>query len=349
MPNSTGPPMPRPPPPKHIQCSMDTLPENYGHVAFEIIILLVTLYGNFMVVLAVVMFRRMRTITNYFVVSLAVSDLLVATLSLPFRIHQTTHNTAWCLSLEACVAWIVVDIMCAGASIWNLVIISIDRFIAIVLPFRYHALMTPISGFGLIASVWGLSFVMAVLSFINWTDYGKPHFNIFISCANFDPIYYTVLSVVLFFLPLFIVFVMYGHVFTVALTQARAVAALQTDRQATTDGGRRGYINFLKEVKAAKVLAIVVGCFVVCWFPYFVLVLVSLWDPILLSRDTISPEQAKGINQTFVSALPVLNSTLNPIIYALFNKDFRRSFAKIFAQFCRRRVGSDDGNNLPTL
>ncbi|EDO36610.1 predicted protein, partial [Nematostella vectensis] len=297
------------------------------HTAFQIFILLVTFYGNFMVVLAVVLFHRMRTITNYFVVSLAVSDLLVATLSLPFRIHQTTHNTAWCLGLEACVAWIVVDIICCGASIWNLAMISVDRFIAIVMPFRYHALMTPMTGVCLIGAVWILSMGMGMLSLINWTELGSPHFHIEVQCRKFDPVYYTVVSVVGFFLPLFIVLLMYGQVFVVAMNQARAVAALQTDSKRR---GRRSSINLVKEVKAAKILAIVVGCFVVCWFPFFVLTLVSLWEPHALSKETISKDTARGITLTFVYVLPVLNSTLNPIIYALFNRDFRRAFGKIF-------------------
>ncbi|KAK3727229.1 hypothetical protein QZH41_006989 [Actinostola sp. cb2023] len=323
---------------KEQACAAPIQFENIFHTAFLILILVVTFAGNVLVILAVIFFRRLRSITNYFVVSLAVSDLFVAVFSLPFRIDQSVHNAQWCLGREACITWIIVDTTCSFASIWNLAVISIDRYIAITHPFRYHSLITTTVGYGLICFVWGFSFFLALMSLINWTDFGLPHILIVGECQNYDPVFYTASAAMSFYLPLSIILVMYGFVFRVALNQARAMAALQID--AKRHGGRRSSINLIREVKAAKTLAIVVGCFVVCWFPFSVLIHINLWKRELLDPPALTRSELVGLSLTFVYVLPAINSTMNPIIYALFNRDFRSAFWKLTKRLTGRRLGA---------
>ena len=327
-----------------LKCEIPTQGDYIWQTAFLVLIMVVTLFGNFLVCLIVYLHHRLRTITNYFVVSLAVSDLLVAAFSLPFRIHQTLHNGTWCLGYELCLTWILTDLICSCASICNLAAISVDRYIAIVHPFRYHSLMTSKTGFVTIALVWIYSIVWAALSTFNWTDFDEQHILTQTFCRKLDKIFYTVVTVMDFYLPLLIVLVMYGFVFRVAWNQARAVATLQpvinSDRR-----GRRFSINLVKEVKAAKTLAIVIGAFVVCWFPFFTLLLVSLWNTRLLQVPQISAETLKGLRGTFLYVLPAINSTLNPIIYALFNRDFRGAFCRLFRRLFVMQSNDSDEHN----
>ena len=307
--------------------------------AFLILIMVVTFLGNFMVCLVVYLHRRLRTVTNYFIVSLAVSDLLISVLSVPFRIHQTLHNGVYCLNTALCWTWLLTDLTCACASICNLAAISVDRYIAIVHPFRYHSLMTTRVGWLVIAVVWTYSVSWAALSSFNWTNLGEEHFFTKNECRKLDKIFYTVVTTMDFYVPLLIVLIMYGLVFRVAMNQARAVASLQPtsnrDRR-----GRRFSINIVKEVKAAKTLAIVIGAFVICWFPFFTLLLISLWNLELLREPRVSKQTLLGLRGTFTYVLPTINSTLNPIIYALFNRDFRSAFFRLlqrtFGSLCSR-------------
>lgn len=306
--------------------------------------MLVTFMGNFMVCLIVYLHRRLRTVTNYFIVSLAVSDLLISVLSVPFRIHQTLHNGVFCLSSELCWTWIITDLICACASICNLAAISVDRYIAIVHPFRYHSVMTTTTGWVIIAIVWIYSAIWAALSSFNWTAFGEQHFFTNYTCKKTDKIFYTVATTMDFYVPLLIVLVMYGLVFRVAMNQARAVASLQPT--SNRDGrGRRFSINIVKEVKAAKTLAIVVGAFVVCWFPFFTCLLISLWNFELISPPRLSVETLKGLRGTFMYVLPTINSTLNPIIYALFNRDFRTAFVRLFQKTFGSSCARSNGNS----
>ena len=309
--------------------------------AFLILIMIVTFLGNFMVCLTVYLHRRLRSVTNYFIVSLAVSDLLVSLLSLPFRIKQTLDNGIWCHGYDLCVTWIIVDLICSCASICNLAAISVDRYIAIVHPFRYHSLMTTTVGWIVIGIVWTYSVAWAGLSLLNWTEPGKPPFNTELACAKRDKIFYTVVTVFAFYLPLTIVLVMYGFVLRVAMNQARAVASLQPVNGNRDGRGRRSSINIVKELKAAKTLAIVIGAFTICWFPFFTFLLISLWNLKLLRPPQISEQAILGLRGTFMYVLPAINSTLNPIIYALFNREFRTAFLRLLQRtFCRQSASS---------
>uniref|UniRef100_A0A673GFX9 Dopamine receptor D6b n=1 Tax=Sinocyclocheilus rhinocerous TaxID=307959 RepID=A0A673GFX9_9TELE len=90
-------------------------------------LILSTLLGNTLVCAAVIKFKHLRSkVTNFFVISLAVSDLFVAVLVMPWK---AVSEVAGCwLFGSFCDTWIAFDIMCSTASILNLCIISLDRY-----------------------------------------------------------------------------------------------------------------------------------------------------------------------------------------------------------------------------
>ena len=111
---------------------------------FVTIVLVLTIVGNSLVCFSVYYFPRLRRPTNFLIVSLAVSDLLVGSLSLPFRIAQTVNHDKWPASLgrAGCQYWIWIDMLCCGASILNLTGISFDRLLAVKWPLTYRENMT---------------------------------------------------------------------------------------------------------------------------------------------------------------------------------------------------------------
>ena len=322
-------------------CSEPTLPLFKLYTAFLVLIMLATIFGNVLVITAVYLYHRLRRMTNFFIISLAISDLFVALIHLPLRIDQSVHNNNWCFDkapgvVTTCAYWIVMDTVFSSASICNLVVISIDRFLAITKPFQYQRRMTKKVGFSLIAFVWVYAMLWGTLSLIDWTAGPKnnPHISVKRSlshertCGKNDKIYYTVAMAVAFFLPLLIVIVTYSCVFRVAFIQAKAVASLDPTK------GKR---HILRELKATKTIAVVIGVFIVCWLPFFILIVMSLWcapcfDPFITNRAL-----SYAIRITFIFVLPVMNSSLNPLIYTLFNKEFRSAFSRML---CRKRDAS---------
>ena len=113
-------------------CEESTKPLFILNTVFLVLIMLATIFGNLLVISAVYLYHRLRRMTNFFIISLAVSDLCVALGHLPLRIDTSVHNNNWCFDKEegdftTCAYWVVMDTVFSSASMCNLVIISIDR------------------------------------------------------------------------------------------------------------------------------------------------------------------------------------------------------------------------------
>lgn len=123
--------------------------------------------GNVLVVVTVAKCKKLRSVTNLFIVSLAFADLFLGIAILPFAIvlelvHVWIFGSAWCS------IWLAIDVWLSTASILNLMAISLDRYIAVMHPIRYPTLMSRKRAKILIAVVWVLAFIVCVPPLINW-------------------------------------------------------------------------------------------------------------------------------------------------------------------------------------
>lgn len=296
-------------------------------IAFYCIVFLSTVAGNSLVCAAIYVDRRLRSHTNWFIASLAVSDLLYACVSLPFRIAQ--QATLQQISVYACDLWVWADMVCAAASIANLAVISVDRYIKITKPFSYHLKMTNKRAFAAIGGVWIYAVILASFSLVNWTKDTKVLALPNGGCLNSgNEIFNTVATVVGFLTPLVILVVNYCLVFGTALKQFNKMQEVNSLKPSKEE--KRKHRHLFRDFKATKTLAIVIGTFCLCWCPFFILFVISQHAVQL----NIKPPWDKVVFFTFTLILPNLNSACNPIIYAYFNTDFRRAFQKIVLRFC---------------
>ncbi|XP_013191520.1 dopamine D2-like receptor [Amyelois transitella] len=110
---------------------------HYNFWALSLLVFpLLTLFGNVLVIMSVAKERSLQTATNYFIVSLAVADLLVAVVVMPFGVYYL-FNGVWGLPAVVCDCYIAMDVTCSTSSIFNLVAISVDRYIAVTQPIKY--------------------------------------------------------------------------------------------------------------------------------------------------------------------------------------------------------------------
>ncbi|XP_076682686.1 dopamine D2-like receptor isoform X2 [Andrena cerasifolii] len=186
-----------------------------------VIVPCLTLFGNVLVILAVVRERALQTVTNYFIVSLAVADLLVAVLVMPFAVYVLV-NGSWSLPGFVCDFYIAMDVTCSTSSIFNLVAISIDRYIAVTQPIKYAKHKNNRRVWLTILLVWAISAAIGspIVLGLNNTPDRVPDQCLF---YNADFIIYSSLSS--FYIPCIIMVFLYYNIFKALRNRARKARA----------------------------------------------------------------------------------------------------------------------------
>jgi hypothetical protein len=129
-----------------------------------------TILGNALVILSVFTYRPLRIVQNFFIVSLAVADLAVAILVMPFNVAYLILGK-WIFGIHLCKLWLTCDVLCCTASILNLCAIALDRFWAITDPINYAQKRTLKRVLGTIAGVWVLSGAISSPPLAGWNDW----------------------------------------------------------------------------------------------------------------------------------------------------------------------------------
>nr|XP_006008990.1 PREDICTED: D(1B) dopamine receptor [Latimeria chalumnae] len=317
------------------------------------LLILWTLFGNILVCTAVMRFRHLRSkVTNIFIVSLAVSDLLVALLVMPWKAVAEVAGY-WPFG-AFCNIWVAFDIMCSTASILNLCVISVDRYWAISSPFRYERKMTQKVAIVMISLTWTLSVLISFIPVqLNWHKSSAEAFlegneTVNEKSENCDSslnrTYAISSSLISFYIPVAIMIVTYTRIYRIAQIQIQRISSLeraaehaQSCRGKQIDCHHHSTLktSIRKETKVLKTLSVIMGVFVCCWLPFFILnCIVPFCDRTSSELNTRLPCVSETTFDIFVW-FGWANSSLNPIIYA-FNVDFRKAFASLlgFSHFC---------------
>ncbi|XP_043330840.1 D(3) dopamine receptor isoform X2 [Cervus elaphus] len=182
-------------------------------------LILAIVFGNGLVCVAVLKERALQTTTNYLVVSLAVADLLVATLVMPWVVYLEVTGGVWNFSRVCCDVFVTLDVMMCTASILNLCAISIDRYTAVVMPVHYQ------QGTGqsscrrvalMITAVWLLSFAVSCPLLFGFNTTGDPSI-----CSISNPDFVLYSSVVSFYLPFGVTVLVYARIYVVLRQRRR--------------------------------------------------------------------------------------------------------------------------------
>lgn len=408
--------------------------------------ILLTIVGNVLVILSVFTYKPLRIVQNFFIVSLAVADLTVATLVMPLNVAYSVLGR-WEFGSHVCKMWLTSDVLCCTASILNLCAIALDRFWAITDPINYAQKRTVKRVLLMIAGVWIVSLLISSPPLIGWNDWSTdaPHV-----CKLTERQGYVVYSSLgSFFIPLFIMTIVYVEIFiatkrrlreraqaskigAISKTQSTAskprpnqdresissetnhnehpddpddkkiktgkhkknkkkkkniilrgendsgnhlkpilinedsftdnadtssrknsfnsplgaeaktsvtidIPSRVADRKSVDDSNNKNdtakrpgtvyqfieekqRISLSKERRAARTLGIIMGVFVVCWLPFFLMYVIIPFCPMCCPSLKL---------KNFITWLGYINSVLNPVIYTIFNLDFRRAFRRL--------------------
>lgn len=255
--------------------------------------ILVAVVGNLLVILSVVCNKHLQTVTNFFIVNLAMADLLLGIIVLPFSASLEVLG-CWVFGRVFCNIWAAVDVLCCTASILSLCIISVDRYIGVKHCLEYPCIMTERKAVAILVVVWLSSIVISVGPLLGWKE-PQPVDDSICKITE-EPGYALFSSLFSFYLPLMVILIMYFRVYVVARRTSNSLEAgmkrernnsmevvLRIHCRSVLESARQGssknqpfrsslsvrLMKFTREKKAAKTLAIVVGMFILCWLPFF--------------------------------------------------------------------------------
>ncbi|XP_068437843.1 trace amine-associated receptor 1-like [Clinocottus analis] len=275
------------------------------------IISLLTVALNLLVIISISHFRQLHTPTNLLLLSLAVSDVLVGILVQPVEI--LLKETCWMLGDPMCSLYYVLFFVILTASVGNMVLISVDRYVAICDPLHYFTKVTLKAVTVCVLLCWGFSFSYALtFSFDNLKHPGK-----YKSCYGECVIQVEGLVdlTVCFLIPISVIIVLNMRVFLVSVSQARSmrshIAGVSLKLSTTVTAKK-------SERKAARALGVLILVFLMCYSPFYCFTLTHFTNFTISSTNTI------------LNFLIYFNSCLNPIIYALFYPWFRKAVRFIF-------------------
>ncbi|XP_060066614.1 RYamide receptor-like [Ylistrum balloti] len=294
-------------------------------------IIILSVGGNLTVCFIVFRARRMRTVMNFFIVSLAMSDLLMAILCIPFTFVANLVLNYWPFGDLLCPIVTFLQSVTVFLSSFTLVAISMDRYIAIIYPLRQK--MSKKQAFIVIALIWCVAFLIPIpTALFSWTHKyvnvsTAPKFcqEMFANPED-KRLYGTMIMLLQYFIPLLILMFTYGRISTVMWIDRTPGEAMTTRDQRMTESKR----------KIIKMMITVVIIYAICWLPLHALNIAGDVDP--------SIYDIKGMNYIWMTShwLAMSNCMYNPFIYCWMNAKFRNGFLKVLNCFTCGLVSVND-------
>lgn len=299
------------------------------------VISFIAVFGNLLVITAVCWDRTLRSYTsNYFLANLAVADFFQGAVSIPLRVLEVL-GTEYHPNMFCRVA-IPTSILFGSSSNLAILVISMDRFVAVRYPYIYVRYATPKCIITTIAVSWSVAAVLSLTaaSRLVWLipDVTSRicRFPVYL---NSD--YIIAMYVIVHVIPIGTVMFLYGFILKASLRHMRrihaqelAVAASHTngchsnskeDSSSSTHRRNGHQRETVRQRKAAKTVSIIVGLFILLVVPIIVIDLAEMLG---------APPAPQPLTRICVFMI-FANNCVNVLVYAGFNQDFRRAFKKI--------------------
>nr|XP_055063145.1 trace amine-associated receptor 13c-like [Misgurnus anguillicaudatus] len=291
-----------------IKTKRSTYEYNIMYVFFSLLSVW-TVFLNLLVIISISHFKKLHTPTNMLILSLGVADLFIGLIVMPLEAIRLIE-TCWYFGDTICRLFLIFLELFLSTSLSNLVLIAVDRYMAVCHPLLYPQKITTTRTIIIISVCWFCSSVYAISIVITtsqrkYTCYGE--------CTIMTTFALVIIDLLLSFLfPCTVIITLYLRIFYVAHQQVKVINSLLRSGKHLTEGS----VRRKSESKAALTLGIIVTVYLFCWIPYYSLTL----TPITRMISVIA---------YFMLWMLYINSGLNPLIYAIFYPWFRTSVKHI--------------------
>ncbi|XP_067253172.1 trace amine-associated receptor 13c-like [Chanodichthys erythropterus] len=268
-----------------------------------------TVFLNLLVIISISHFKKLHTPTNLIILSLAVADLLIGLIVMPVDAIKLVE-TCWYFGDTYCGLFIITVGLLLSTSLSNLVLIAVDRYLAVCQPLQYPQKITTTKTLISIClswfccSIYNIAFVISngYFNTLHRPDVCYGQCIVMISPAwRFTDLTFS------FLFPCILIISVYLRIFYVAQQQVKVINSLKGLKCVMKVSVRRK-----SESKATLTLGIIVTVYLVCGIPFYICSL------------------TETTTMTLLTWILYVNSGLNPLIYALFYRWFKMSVKHIF-------------------
>nr|XP_006811895.1 PREDICTED: G-protein coupled receptor 54-like [Saccoglossus kowalevskii] len=320
-------------------------------------ICLIGIVGNALVIVVILKNKQMRTVTNYYILNLAISDVAYLTCAVPFS--ATSHVSEWVFGEFMCKFSFYAIQVTVQATCITLTAMSVDRYYAIVHPLKSLKTRTPKVAISAIAAIWlclkhdirsvrasnsGLQEISSTLSVYDFLNPGDSSCMVAVPVAIYKKIvyfewygvrpfcfdvfptlqwdfgWYVYTFIAVYALPICIITICYSKMLR------------QLWNQVTPGEESAHHTQSIKQKKKiTKMVFMVTLLFFICWMPIHIQ---TIWTRV----DTESYHATENVYyyHLFANCLSYANSCLNPFIYAFMGENFRKCFRKVFAKWFKK-------------
>ncbi|XP_029302578.1 growth hormone secretagogue receptor type 1 [Cottoperca gobio] len=293
-----------------------------------ILIFIIGVTGNTMTILIIQHFKDMKTTTNLYLSSMAVSDLIIF-LCLPFDLYRLWKYVPWLFGEVVCRFYHYIFEGCTSATILHITALSIERYLAISFPLRSKVVVTRRRVQYIIFALWVFALGSAAPTlFLVGVEYDNDthpdyntgqckHTNYAISSGQLHIMLWV--STTYFFCPMLCLIFLYG---SIGCKLWKSKMDLQGPCALARERSHR---------QTVKILVVVVLAFIICWLPYHIgrnlFAQVDDYDTAMLSQN---------FNMASM-VLCYLSASINPVVYNLMSRKYRAAAKRLFLLHQRQR------------
>ncbi|XP_073457175.1 melanopsin-B-like [Aquarana catesbeiana] len=296
------------------------VPEHILHTFGSCILIIgsVGVVGNLLVLYAFYSNKKLRTAANYFIMNLAVSDLLMSSTQAPIC-FLNSFNRQWILGEIACNIYAFCGALFGITSMMTLLAIAVDRYLVITKPLQSIQWASKKRTVQVIVLVWLYSLMWSMAPILGWSSYVPEGLMIsctwdYITATTANKSYTMMLCCFVFFIPLLVILHCYLLMFLAIRSTSRNVQKLGSC-------GRQSYMPsaIKNEWKMAKIAFVIITVYVLSWSPYACVTLIA-WAGHGKSLNTYS--------KTVPAVIAKASAIYNPIIYGIIHPKYRETIHK---------------------
>ncbi|CAK1601141.1 unnamed protein product [Parnassius mnemosyne] len=332
------------------QTNETSLSSFYEPDSLTLIIPLTTIYavifvagilGNLSTCFVIARNRSMHTATNFYLFSLAVSDLILLVCGLPIEAYRLWNPLTYPLGEAFCITLGLASETSANATVLTITAFTVERYIAICRPFMSHTMSKLSRAVRFIIAIWICALCTAVpqamqFGIVSYVENGQSISACTVKGHGVHQVF-VISSFVFFVAPMSVITVLYVFIGV----KLRTSRVLHPTKNVSTNGSERFSTNIryrygTSQRRVIRMLVAVALSFFVCWAPFHVQRLLAIYGK-SMDHPTDTFFMVYLVLTYLSGVLYFLSTAINPFLYNIMSNKFRNAFKTTLASWCGRR------------